>query len=81
MRKMWNLLRKPDYEFSSLFFQRKLYCKHFLSKTYPAIVASRRQKHDHQSEKDEEKDEEKNEEEGTRYIDITGICSLSPIFF
>jgi hypothetical protein len=57
-----------------LFFQRKLYCKHFLSKTYPAIVASRRQKHDHQS----EKDEEKNEEEGKRYIDITGICSLSP---
>jgi hypothetical protein len=52
-----------------LFFQRKLYCKHFLSKTYPAIVASRRQKHDHQSEKDEEKDEE----EGKRYIDITGV--------
>lgn len=74
MRKMWNLLIKPDYEFSSLFFQRKLYCKHFLSKTYPAIVASRRQKNDHQS----EKDEEKNEEEGKRYIDITGICSLSP---
>lgn len=35
---------------------RKLYCKHFLSKTYPAIIASRRQKH--QSEKDEEKNEE-----------------------